>query len=125
MAKKVTKTVAQKVASASKKKTPARKQEKKDEEKAVAENQERSFLGKWDIPARFISSVIFLAAFILLLVIFLVPEGVVVRLLENFIHGLIGRVGFLTAVPCISLLFTHFPANVPFGCGPSVLACSC
>jgi uncharacterized membrane protein len=47
----------------------------------------------------------FTAAFIVLLVIFLVPEGVLVRLLENVLYGLIGRIGFLTAIPVSLYLF--------------------
>ena len=49
------------------------------------------------IPVRVISSAIFLGLFILFLVIFLKPEGALIKLIEGVIHGLIGRVGFVVA----------------------------
>ncbi len=131
MAKKESKSVAQKVASASKKNKTAKKNEKK-EEKVATEAKSQSFLSKWDIPVRFFSSVILLATFVILLVIFLVPEGALVRLLENFIHGIIGRIGFLTAIPVSLYLFIihAFSGKRPirmrtFCLGMFVLICGC
>ncbi len=57
------------------------------------------------IPVRVISSVTFLGLFVLFLVIFFQPEGVVVKLLESIIHGLIGRVGFVVSIPALLYLF--------------------
>ena len=106
MAKKKTKSVAQKVASSAQKKSTQKKNTKNTEaEKPVEKKSIRNFLGRWDIPIRFFSSAVFLAVFIVLLVIFLVPEGALVHLLDQLIHGLIGRVGFLTAIPVTLYLF--------------------
>ena len=57
------------------------------------------------IPVRFITSGVFLAAFILLLVIFLKPEGALTKLAEGIIIGLFGRVGFAVAIPTLLYLF--------------------
>jgi len=57
------------------------------------------------IPIRVISSAIFLSCFILFLVISFYPEGALVRLLEGFVHGLIGRAGFLVSIPGFLYLF--------------------
>ncbi len=57
------------------------------------------------IPIRVISSVLFLGLFILFLVICLKPEGALVQFVSGFIHGLIGRVGFIISVPCMLYLF--------------------
>ena len=57
------------------------------------------------IPVRVISSAIFLGLFILFLVIFLKPEGALIKLIEGVIHGLIGRVGFVVAIPALLYLF--------------------
>ncbi len=106
MAKKKTKSVAEKVASSAKKKNIQKNKTKNEEtQKPVEKRSIRNFLGRWDIPIRFFSAALFLAVFIVLLVIFLVPEGALVRLLDQLIHGLIGRVGFLTAIPVTLYLF--------------------
>ena len=57
------------------------------------------------IPVRFITSGVFLALFILLLVIFLKPEGALTKLVENLLVGLIGRVGFVISIPALLYLF--------------------
>ena len=51
------------------------------------------------IPLRLITSGIFLALFILFLVIFLKPEGALTKLIENILVGLFGRVGFVISIP--------------------------
>ncbi len=58
-----------------------------------------------EIPVRLISSVICLALFVLFLVIFFLPEGVAVKLLNDLIHGLVGRAGFVVAIPVLLYLF--------------------
>ena len=58
-----------------------------------------------EIPVRFISSVVFLAAFILMLVISLNPEGALTTLVESVVLGLIGSVGFIIAIPALLYLF--------------------
>ena len=84
------------------------------------------------IPIRFISSVIFLALFVLFLVIFLKPEGALTALLQNFVLGLVGQVGFIVSIPAfLYLFFIHaFSANRPvvmrsICLGIFVLACGC
>ena len=57
------------------------------------------------IPVRVISSVILLGLFILSLVIFMKPEGAVIKLLEGFIHGMIGRVGFVISILGLLYMF--------------------
>ena len=57
------------------------------------------------IPVRLITSVTFLGLFILFLVVFFQPEGVIVKLIESLIHGLIGRAGFIVSIPAFLYLF--------------------
>lgn len=60
------------------------------------------------ISTRAVSSIIFLAAFIVMLVIFFLPagnDGQLLRLIGKFIHGIIGRVGYIVAIPGFLYLF--------------------
>jgi len=57
------------------------------------------------IPVRLISSVVFLGLFILFLVIFFQPEGALVKVTENLIHGILGRAGFIVSIPALLYLF--------------------
>ena len=104
MAEKKYKTQAEKAASTAKNKKSTTKQasapQKKDVKKAVVPTENNV-----KIPRRFLSSVIFLAAFILFLVIFLNPEGALTTLLESIILGLIGSVGFIVSIPALLYLF--------------------
>ena len=60
------------------------------------------------IPARLISAACFLILFIVLLVIFFKPEGAIIKLLRNFLYGLLGTVGFYVAIPAsLYLFFIH------------------
>ena len=79
------------------KSTPSQKDKKQKDGSAVKKERE--------IPVRFITSIIFLAAFVLLLVIFLNPEGALTTLLESVILGLVGYVGFIVAIPGMLYLF--------------------
>ncbi len=90
-------------AAASKKKKPKKTAEQKNAKGAkVSVN---SVPAERKIPVRLISSVTLLGLFVLFLVIFFQPDGVVVRFLESFIHGLIGRAGFLVSIPALLYLF--------------------
>ncbi len=60
---------------------------------------------KRNIPIRVISSGCFMVLFILLLIIFFEPEGAVIKLLRNFLYGIIGTVGFYVAIPASLYLF--------------------
>ena len=104
MAEKKTKSHAEKIASAqkdkmNKKNTSTKKVGKCDNVSAKDAPKERK------IPIRVITSVVFLFVFVLLLVIFFNPEGALIKLLESFIHGLVGRVGFIVAIPGFLYLF--------------------
>ena len=58
------------------------------------------------VPVRLITSVVCLALFVLFMVIFLKPEGEVIKLLKGFILGLIGSVSFYVAIPALLYLFS-------------------
>ncbi len=58
-----------------------------------------------EIPVRLISSLVILGLFVLLLFAFIFPEGVCFVFLNSFIHGLIGRVGFVVSIPALLYLF--------------------
>ena len=98
MAKQKPKTQAQKAAAAKNKISSSKKTAstpKKDSDKV----EERK------IPIRFITSSVFLGLFVLFLVIFLWPEGLLLEIIESIICGLIGRVGFVVAIPALLYMF--------------------
>ncbi len=113
MAKKNTKSTAQRTTSSAKKKTSSGK--KPNTQKKTGKNSQavkapetlslRERIKKWGIPLRFFSASFFLICFIFLLVIWLVPEGAFIVLLENVLYGLVGRVGFLASIPVTLYLF--------------------
>ena len=82
------------------KKAAAKKTAPKNKQTAQAKKSEQR-----DVPVRLISSVICLGLFILLLVAFFLPEGYLLAFLSNFIHGLIGKTGFVVAIPVLLYLF--------------------
>ena len=90
-------------AAASKKKT-AKKSAPQKATKA-AKVSVNSVPAERKIPVRLISSVSLLGIFVLFLIIFFQPDGVVIRLLESFVHGMIGRAGFLVSMPGLLYLF--------------------
>ena len=57
------------------------------------------------IPVRLITSAVSLAAFLILLVMFLQPEGVLLVALMHFVQGLIGKTAFYVAIPALLYLF--------------------
>ena len=57
------------------------------------------------VPRRLISSLCFLGAFIIFLIIFIVPEGALVKAISDFVHGMIGRIGFIVSIPVLLYLF--------------------
>ena len=79
------------------KSTTVHKGEKKKNDKPLKKERE--------IPVRFITSVAFLAAFVLMLVIFFNPEGALTMLLESVVLGMVGYVGFIVAIPALLYLF--------------------
>jgi len=60
---------------------------------------------KTQIPPRLISSFVFLALFILFIVIAVEPEGLFIVWLDKLVHGLIGQAGFVFAIPVLLYLF--------------------
>ena len=95
------KTHAEKTASAAKAKNTAGKNGKANkkptsEKQSVPENK---------LPVRLISSVILLAAAVLLTVMFFASEGALLKLLKNIILGMLGRTGFVVSIPVLLYLF--------------------
>ena len=98
MARKKYKSQAEKAVSAAKKST----NQKRRVSKPKTQSTEKITT---NIPIRLISSLVFAALFVVLLVAFVVPEGIVVRIMSNIIYGLIGQVGFVVAIPVMLYLF--------------------
>lgn len=87
---------------------------------------------EWQIPPRLISSVIFLALFVVLLVIFFGEDGALVTFVGDFIFGLIGQFAFTVSIPAVLyLFFIHAfsgkrPVKMRTICiGVFVLLCGC
>ncbi len=68
-----------------------------------------------NIPIRLISSVLCFGLLLLFVVAYFFPEGALVNLFSNFICGLIGRTGFVVAIPVLLYLFVihAFSGNRP------------
>ena len=101
MADKVHKSQAELAASKSKNKKRTSKTQTNGKGKSVKPANEKTR----DIPVRVISSVVSLSLFILFLIAFLLPEGVILAFLNNLIHGLIGKTGFVVAIPALLYIF--------------------
>ena len=90
----------------------AKKQNKSSGGKASAvknngKSVQKDVENQTSIPLRVITSAVCIALFIVFLVIFLQPEGVIVKgILQPFIIGLIGNVSFYIAIPGLLYLFT-------------------
>ena len=93
MADKKHKSQAEKAATSAKSKTKKKNTPTKEQKKEPA------------VPYRLITSVSFLGAFILFLIIFFVPEGALITFISDFFHGMIGRVGFIVSIPVLLYLF--------------------
>ncbi len=115
---------------------------KKSKNKKLKETAKKNTKGKQvtvnsvpaerNIPVRVISATTFLGLFVLFLVVFFQPEGVFIKFVENVIHGLIGRVGFLVSIPGLLYLFIIHafsgkrPVKMRSICiGVFILLCSC
>lgn len=99
MASQNKKSKAERAVSASNKGKNGKKTANRNSSKQV--EQQKSF----QIPPRVISSTAFLGLFILLLVVYLKPDGQIPKLLNGFLCGLIGRVGFIITIPASLCLF--------------------
>lgn len=99
----------------------ASKNKKSKAEKAVSASQNKKNSGKksvkkttakqpelqkgFQIPPRVISGSVFLALFVVLLIVYLRPDGQIPKMLNQFLCGLIGRVGYIVAIPATLCLF--------------------
>ena len=101
MADKVRKSQAEIAASKSKKNKKTSKNRKISSAQVKKPVKEE----KSDVPVRLISSVVTLALFVLFLVSFLLPEGVILAFLNNVIHGLLGRAGYIVSIPVLLYIF--------------------
>ena len=103
MADKKHKSQAEKVASATKSKKKSKAPEKKKNNGKVSV---KSVPDTPKIPVRVISATLLLGLFVLFLVFFFEPEGgELVKLIDGFLHGLVGRVGFIICIPVLLYLF--------------------
>ena len=82
------------------KKKPAAKAKK-----AVNTSKPATKSASVEIPPRLISSVIFLALFVLFLIMAFVQDGIINNLLKNLICGLIGKTAFVVSIPALLYLF--------------------
>ncbi len=57
------------------------------------------------VPVRLITAGISIGLFVLFFVMFMKPEGAIVKLLLSFVQGLFGRVSFFVSIPCLLYLF--------------------
>ncbi len=57
------------------------------------------------IPVRVITSAVFLGLFILFLVVFFAPDGVLTKFLANILYGIVGQIGFAASIPALLYLF--------------------
>lgn len=110
MAKQAQKSQAERAVSAAKAKNTKKKTVnapvvQKNTGKQDAKIQKNLSKESSEIPVRFISSAIFLCLFIFFIVAFFFPEGVVIRIFSDIIHGLIGRTGFVVAIPVFLYAF--------------------
>lgn len=103
MAEKTHKSHAEKAAAASKTKNKKKQAVRNgDKNKPVTKKQTTNAP---NLPLRLISALVCLGLFVLFLVIFFWPGGVVTNLIGDFIHGLIGNAGFIVAIPVLLYLF--------------------
>ncbi len=130
MAEKKKKSQAEKAVSSAKnsKKSSAKSTAKNNSQETIKETSDKNPL----VSGRLLTCGICLALFVLFLVIFLEPEGVLVRLIANILYGLIGKVAFLVSIPALLyLFFIHaFSGNRPvimrsICLGAFVICCGC
>ena len=100
MAAKKTKTQAEKAAAQGKKNS-----QKSRSSGSATGNKKNEAPKSRRVPVRFITSIAFLFSFVLFLIVFFLPEGAIVTVIGDFFHGLIGRVGFIVAIPALLYLF--------------------
>ena len=102
MAEKKTGTQAQRAAAARKKSSSAPKKPAVDTKKSPEKSTAPS---KTKIPPRVVTSLICAALFIVFLVMFFRPEGIIVAFFYKFVLGTVGKVSFYVAIPGLLYLF--------------------
>lgn len=107
MAEQKRKSQAERAVSAAKSQKTTGKQSSatKKNEKSKTRNTDTNLEDVSQIPVRLITSIVCLGMFILFLVIFLEPEGALVKLIESMLLGLIGKVAFTVSIPALLYLF--------------------
>ena len=103
MAKKNTKSQAEKTVSATK-----GKKNTKTGKKATVQKQPES---DNKLPVRLVSSLVLLALAVLFSIILFTTEGALLKALKNVLHGLIGRAGFVVSIPVLFYLFVVHAFN--------------
>lgn len=96
---------AEKIATAKKSNTPSGSAKKNTAAKSTANAAAKQGTSKTTIPIRLITSAVSLGCFLIFLITFLNPEGVVIQILETIILSIIGRVAFYVAIPALLYLF--------------------
>ncbi len=108
MAKEKNKSQAQKAADTKEQKSVKNKptkqnttnhKETEESKVSVPETKERA------IPLRLITSAVILTLFVVMLIILLAPGGVFLAFFGNLVNGLIGKAGFIAAIPCLLYMF--------------------
>ena len=105
MAEKKRKTQAEKTASAAKSKNSKNSNDMKSTKTGKKSVPEQPVEAAPKLPVRLISSVVILVLAVVFTVILFASEGALLTFLENVIHGLIGRTGFIVSVPVLIYLF--------------------
>jgi len=134
MAEKKRKTQAEKVASAAKAKSSSGKKPSSSSKTSQKNKTSTPIVNETgnQIPVRVITASVSLGLFVLLLILYMNPDGAITRLLANILFGLFGQVGFLVAIPALLYLFIILAfsgkrpvimRSVCLGC--FVLACGC
>lgn len=101
MAEKKRKTQAEKTAAAVK----AKNKNHMEANNAKKTGEEKQPDKQAKLPARLVSSVVFLALAVLFAIILFSSEGALLKFIEKLVHGLIGRVGFIVSIPVLLYLF--------------------
>ena len=91
-------TQAQKAVAGAKNKSAKKNSEKQP---TVANNE----CSERKIPLRFFSAAFFLCMFVIMTIILFVPEGAIMEFVYKLIHGLIGRAGYIAAIPVLLYQF--------------------
>ena len=99
MAVKKKKTRAEQAAAA------AQKNKSQKKKAPAAKNKPEESSKKTAIPVRVITSIVWLALFVLFIVIFFNPTGKIIEFLGEVVRGTLGQVGFAVSIPALLYMF--------------------